>query len=309
MTLTQLEYLCAVAEHGNFTVAAEKSFVTQPTLSMQVQKLEDQLGVRIFNRSTKPIKLTPVGEKILVQAKMIIAEAQRMKDVVDMEKGIVGGEFRLGIIPTVMSSLLPMFLTNFINKYPKVDLKIEELTTQNIVQRIQEGHIDAGIVATPLHKDKIKEYPIFYEPFVGYIPNGHKLHKNKEIEIEDLEFSDLLVLEDGHCFRNHVFNLCKIKQHNTSFGIKSGSFETLVNLADEGLGMTLLPYLITETLSEEKRKNLRYFPQPAPAREISMIYSQHQLKQPVIEALKKTINGVVRGAIQFENVQIIAPTV
>ncbi|MEL0299309.1 MAG: LysR family transcriptional regulator, partial [Flavobacteriaceae bacterium] len=131
MTLTQLEYLCAVAEHGNFTVAAEKSFVTQPTLSMQVQKLEDQLGVRIFNRSTKPIKLTPVGEKILVQAKMIIAEAQRMKDVVDMEKGIVGGEFRLGIIPTVMSSLLPMFLTNFINKYPKVDLKIEELTTQN----------------------------------------------------------------------------------------------------------------------------------------------------------------------------------
>ena len=133
MTLTQLEYLCAVAEHGNFTVAAEKSFVTQPTLSMQVQKLEEQLGVRIFNRSTKPIKLTAVGEKILVQAKQIIAEAQRMRDVVDMEKGIVGGEFRLGIIPTVMSSLLPMFLNNFIKKYPKVDLKIEELTDRKSV--------------------------------------------------------------------------------------------------------------------------------------------------------------------------------
>jgi LysR family hydrogen peroxide-inducible transcriptional activator len=300
--------MSAVAEHGNFTVAADKCFVTQPTLSMQVQKLEEELGVKIFNRSTKPIILTDVGEKILVQAKRITEEATRMKDIVSTEKGFIGGEFKLGIIPTIMPTLLPMFLNTFIKKYTKVDLKIEELTTQNITKMIKEGHLDAGIAATPLGLDSILELPLYHEPFVGYIPEDNPLHSVEQIEIEDLNMTDLLVLEDGHCFRNHVLNLCKMNQFESNpFDLKSGSIETLINLSDEGPWMTLLPYLHGNNLTESKKKNLRFFPEPAPAREVSLIHSKSQLKLPIINALRSTVSSIIRGAIKFENIKIISP--
>ena len=308
MTLTQLYYMSAVAEYGNFTVAADKCFVTQPTLSMQVQKLEDELGVKIFNRATKPIVLTDIGKKILIQAKRITEEATRMQDIVSTEKGFIGGEFKLGIIPTVMPTLLPMFLKTFIQKYPKVDLKIEELTTQNITKMLEKGHLDAGIAATPLGLDSILELPLYHEPFVGYIPEGNPLHAVEQIEIEDLNMTDLLVLEDGHCFRNHVLNLCQMNRiESNPFDLKSGSFETLINLADEGLGMTLLPFLHGNSLTDNKKKNLRFFPEPAPAREVSLIHSKSQLKLPIINALRSAVSSIIRGAIKFENIKIISP--
>lgn len=308
MTLTQLYYMNAVAEHGNFTIAAEKCFVTQPTLSMQVQKLEEELGVKIFNRSTKPIILTDIGKKILVQAKKITEEATRMQDIVSIEKGFIGGEFRLGIIPTIMPTLLPMFLNTFIKKYPKVDLKIEELTTQNIIKMLEEGHLDAGIAATPLGLNSIIELPLYHEPFVGYIPEENPLHKLKEIEVDDLDLTDLLVLEDGHCFRNHVLNLCQMNQIvGNPFDLKSGSIETLINLSDEGPWMTLLPYLHGNNLTEAKKKNLRFFPEPAPAREVSLIHYKSQLKLPIINALRSTVISIIRGAIRFENIKVITP--
>ena len=155
MTLTQLAYMVAVAEAKNFTVAAENVFVTQPTLSMQIQKLEDELGVEIFNRTKKPIRLTKVGEQILIQARNILAEAKRMDDIVAQEKGFIGGEFRLGIIPTVMPTLLPMFLNIFIKQHPKVNLKIQELTTSAIIKALKEGKLDAGIAA-PLNMIALK---------------------------------------------------------------------------------------------------------------------------------------------------------
>ena len=308
MTLTQLYYMNAVAEHGNFTIAAEKCFVTQPTLSMQVQKLEEELGVKIFNRSTKPIILTDIGKKILVQAKKITEEATRMQDIVSIEKGFIGGEFRLGIIPTIMPTLLPMFLNTFIKKYPKVDLKIEELTTQNIIKMLEEGHLDAGIAATPLGLNSVIELPLYHEPFVGYIPEENPLHKLKEIEVDDLDLTDLLVLEDGHCFRNHVLNLCQMNQIvGNPFDLKSGSIETLINLSDEGPWMTLLPYLHGNNLTEAKKKNLRFFPEPAPAREVSLIHYKSQLKLPIINALRSTVSSIIRGAIRFENIKVITP--
>ena len=308
MTLTQLQYMNAVAEYGNFTVAAEKCYVTQPTLSMQVQKLEEELGVKIFNRATKPIVLTEVGEKILVQAKKITEEASRMQDIVATEKGFIGGEFKLGIIPTVMPTLLPMFLNTFIKKYPKVDLKIEELTTLNITKLIEKGHLDAGIAATPLDMESILELPLYHEPFVAYIPEANPLHAIQAIEIDDLDASEVLVLEDGHCFRDNVLNLCQInplKGHR--FDLKSGSFETLINLAEEGLGMTLLPFLNGDALPAEKKKNLRFFPDPAPAREVSLIHSRNQLKLPIIAALRATISSIIRGAIQLGDINVISP--
>ena len=307
MTLTQLKYTLAVAEEGNFTQAAEKCFVTQPTLSMQVQKLEEELGIQLFNRKSKPITLTQVGDKIITQAKIILEEAKRMSDIVSMENGIIEGHFRLGIIPTVMPTLLPMFLNTFIKRYPKVVLKIEELNTASIVEELSLGKLDAGIAATPLDHPQLIEKPLYYEPFVGYIPSTHPLSKIKTLEVEDLETMDILVLEDGHCFREHVLKLCQTSQGSKSFDLKSGSFETLIHLANEGMGMTLLPYFQTRSLSEKNKENLRHFKSPEPAREISMIHSKNLLKIPIIDALSETIEGVLRGAIQFENIKVITP--
>ena len=309
MTITQLKYVLAVAEYQNFTTASEKCFVTQPTLSMQIQKLEDELGVIIFNRKKKPIQLTPIGEKIIEQAKVIVDESVRINDIVDQQKGFVGGEFKLGIIPTVSPTLLPLFLKNFIKKYPKVNLKVEELNTATIIKKINDGHLDAAIAATPLEDDTIKERVLYYEPFVGYLNTEHRLSSKEKLAVDDLNLEDVLLLEDGHCFKNNILNICRsLKSSDTEhFKLQSGSFTTLVKLAKEGLGMTLLPYLQTLDLNEKDKKLLKEFENPAPAREVSLIYHKSQLKMQMVEALKNTIDGIIRGVISFSDVKIVSP--
>jgi len=309
MTITQLQYVLAVAEYKNFTLAAEKCFVTQPTLSMQIQKIEEELSILIFDRSKKPIQLTEIGQKIVNQAKNIVLEAGRIKDIVEQQKGFIGGEFRLGIIPTIMPTLLPMFLNNFIRKYPKVKLIIEELNTNEIIARLNNGHLDAAIAATPLEEEKIKEIVLYYEPFVAYVPETNQTFSKQEITIDDLNIDEILLLQDGHCFRNGVLNLCKSTNNSelSHFKIESGSFETLIKLANEGLGTTLLPYLHTLDLSEKDKLKLRHFIEPKPAREVSLIYPKSELKMQIIDALRNTIAGVIKGAIVFHNVKIISP--
>ena len=309
MTITQLKYVLSVAEYQNFTVAAAHSFVTQPTLSMQIQKLEDELSIKIFNRSKKPIELTEIGRKIVEQAKVIVDESNRILDIVHQQKGYIGGEFKLGIIPTIMPTLLPMFLQNFTKKYPKVKLIIEELTTEEIIRKLSEGHIDAAIAATPLENEAIKERPLYYEPFVGLVPENHRLFKQQKITPDELEMEDILLLEDGHCFKESVLNLCRTHKidNKKGFQLESGSFDTLIKLSKEGLGMTLLPYLHTLDLNDIDKSHLREFTNPPPAREVSLIYHKSQLKMQLIEALKKTIDGVVRGAISFSDVKIVSP--
>lgn len=309
MTITQLQYVLAVAEHRNFTLAAEKCFVTQPTLSMQIQKIEEELKIQIFDRTKKPIQLTDIGEKIVAQAKNIVIEADRIKDIVEHQKGFIGGEFRLGIIPTIMPTLLPMFLSNFIKKYPKVKLIIEELNTDEIINRLKNGHLDAAIASTPLEEEKLKEIVLYYEPFMAYIPENHKIADKKEIDVSDLNLDEILLLQDGHCFRDGILNLCKnsVASTGNSFQLESGSFETLVKLANEGLGTTLLPFLHTLDLNEKDKKHLHHFVEPKPAREVSLIFPKTELKIHIIDALRTTIAGVVKGAIAFHNVQIISP--
>ncbi len=309
MTITQLQYVLAVAEHKNFTLAAEKCFVTQPTLSMQIQKVEEELKIQIFDRTKKPIQLTDIGQKIVNQAKNIVNEADRMKDIVEQQKGFIGGEFRLGIIPTIMPTLLPMFLNTFIKKYPKVKLIIEELNTDEIIVKLKNGNLDAAIAATPLSEEKLKEIVLYYEPFVAYIPEKHRIADKKEIEVSDLNLDEILLLQDGHCFRDGILNLCKNQDVASlnNFQIQSGSFETLIKLADEGLGLTLLPYLHTLDLKDNDKLKLKHFKDPKPAREISLIFPKTELKIQIIDALKQTISGVIRGAIAFQNVEIISP--
>jgi len=308
MTITQLNYVLAVAEHLNFTVAAEKCFVTQPTLSMQIQKLEEELEIRIFDRNKKPIQLTEVGKKIVEQAKSIVNEADRIKDIVEQQKGFIGGDFKVGIIPTIMPTLLPMFLKNFIRKYPKINLIVEEHTTDEIISRLQKGQLDAAIAATPLNESDLKEIVLYYEPFVGYFPSEFR-NGLTELSPNDLNVNDILLLQDGHCFTNGILNICKASKLDQSqnFELTSGSFETLIGLANEGLGVTLLPYLHTLNLSEKDKKNIIEFADPKPSREVSLIFPKNELKIHIVDALRQTISGVVKGAIAFQDIAIISP--
>lgn len=307
MTITQLKYTLAVAEHGNFTTASDKCFVTQPTLSMQVQKLEEELGVVIFNRSTKPLQVTDIGKKVLFQAKKIVEESSRMNDVVSEEKGIIGGTLKVGIIPTVSSTLLPLFLNIFTKKHKNVELKIEEFNTETINQKLEDNTIDCAIAATPLNNNRIIERPLYYEPFVAYVPNHHFLAGNKVLEVDDLSNGDILILQDGHCFRDQVLNLCSFEDLNKQYELKSGSFETLINLSNNGPWMTIIPYLHSNNLSPKNLENIIPFQDPSPAREISMIYSKSQLKLPVINALMTTISSIIRGQIKYNDIKIMSP--
>ena len=308
MTITQLKYCIAVAEHRNFTTAAQHVYVTQPTLSMQIQKLEQELDLKIFDRAQKPIGLTAVGEKIIQQAHLIVAESDRIQDVIQQEKGVISGSFKLGIIPTVMSTLLPLFLQTVLKAYPKLILEIEEKPTQQIIENLEKGTLDAGIGATPLDYDHILEKPLYYEPFMVYVPTHSKLNKEKNIISDMLKNEQVLLLQDGHCFRNSALNICKIKHEvPLPFEIKSGSFETLVQLSEEGLGITLLPYLHARKLSDRQQVNLKSFKAPEPAREVSMIYHQRKLKLHIIEALHDKIRAIIRGAIVYEDIKIISP--
>ena len=315
MTIVQFQYILAVAQYKNFSVAAEKCFVTQPTLSMQVQRLEEELDVLIFDRSKKPVRVTEVGEKILKQAESIVNESERIKSIISQHKGFIGGRFLLGIIPTIAPTLLPMFLNNFTKKYPKVELHVEEMTTRECVRELGEGNLDVAIVATPLGEKNLIERPLYDEPFVAYIPNDrYHLKEKQKIKVSDLNPKDMLMLQDGHCFRDSVLNICqelnshdKSKHPSLPVEIKSGSFETLIRLSNEGMGMTLLPYLHTLNLGENEQKNLHYFEEPSPAREISLLYHNNELKINIINALYDVISGVVRGAITFNDLKIIDP--
>lgn len=309
MTITQLKYVLAVAKYQNFTAASEKCFVTQPTLSMQIQKLEEELDVVIFNRKKKPIQLTSIGEKLVLQAKIIVDESQRITDIVEQQKGFIGGDFKIGIIPTIMPTLLPLFLKTYLKKFPKVNLIIEELTTEEIIKKLNAGSIDAAIAATPLENNSVKERVLYYEPFVGYISEKHRLFSKKKLSINDLDIDDILLLDDGHCFKDNILNLCGSSgsKNNNKFSLRSGSFNTLIKLSKEGLGMTLLPFLQTLDLSESDKRHLRDFEKPVPAREVSLIYHKSQLKMQIIESLKTTIDAVIRGVIAFSDVKIVSP--
>ena len=304
MTITQLEYVIAVAKHGSFTKASEKCNVTQPTLSMQVQNLEEELNIKIFIRGTKPIQLTEVGKKITKQGQIIVDEAIKMKDIVLYEKNYVGGEFRLGIIPTT-SSIIPLFINKFIKKYPNVNLKIEELNSIALIKKVLSGDIDGGITSTPLNNKEINEIPIYYEPFVAYVPIKNHLFKIKKLKVEDLEYSSILILEEKNSFTKQVIKL--IQNFNKKISLNTKSFETLIQLSDRGFGITLLPLLYSKNFSKERLNSIKYFEEPEPAREMSIIFSKNKLKSPIINALSNSIEKASRENIKTNKIKIISP--
>ena len=295
MTIVQLSYIVAVNDEKSFAKAAQKCFVTQPTLSMQIQKLEEELGVIVFDRSKKPVAPTEIGTKLIEQARVIIRERERINDIIRAENEEINGTFKLGIIPTIAPYLLPRFVENFTKKYKAVELIIDELQTEQIIDKLKRDDLDAGLMATPLYIKEITEQPIFYEPFVGYVSQTHKLYKSKKINPEDLDIHDLFLLKEGHCFRDHVLQICKSYGNNRhpnirTVNLEGATLETLMKMVDKNISMTLIPYLAMKEIEDtERMKHVRKFNKPIPTREISIVYHRAQLKKHLIELLVNEI--------------------
>jgi LysR family hydrogen peroxide-inducible transcriptional activator len=292
MNLQQLEYIVAVDTWRHFSTAAEKCNVTQPTLSMMIQRLEEELDVKIFDRSKHPVVTTAIGSKIIEQARVVLSEASQMKSLVRDQKTEAHGELHIGIIPTVAPYLLPLFLNGFLSKYPKVRLKISELTTDQIISHLEKQQMDAGILATPLKNPSVKEDPLFYEQFVVYASLEEKMMKKKYLLAEDINVNHLWLLEEGHCLREQVVNLCELKRKESlsqNFDYQAGSIETLRKMVDMNNGITILPELALGDLNAKQKKNIRYFKPPAPVREVSIVTYRYFVKYHLIELLRNEI--------------------
>jgi LysR family transcriptional regulator, hydrogen peroxide-inducible genes activator len=293
MTLQQLQYVVALDEYRHYVTAAEHSFVSQPNLTMQVKKLEDEIGVKIFDRDKKPLQPTEVGKQVIIRARQILRESRQLKEFVNHEKESMDGEFTMGIIPTLAPYLLPLLLPLFIKENPKVYLKIQELQTGQIISQLENGIIDIGFLVTPLNESSIKEIPLFYEPFLLYLPENHRFLSEKLMLADELDPSEILVLAEGHCFREQALSICKGAKYGSSIGFdyQSGSIEALKSLVQNGVGYTLVPEL--SVINELDSVHVRRFTHPEPVREVSIVVHNSYIKESVINRLKDTIQKVI----------------
>lgn len=290
MTITQLEYAVAVDTYRSFVLAAEKCFVTQPTLSMQIQKLEEHLGVKLFDRSRQPITPTEIGIEIIEQARILLQESFKIKDIIEERKGEIGGELKIGVIPTVAPYLIPKVIGGFLVKYPKIRLSISELTTEHIIKQIKVGLLDCGILATPLEEDFLEERPVYYENFVSYLTKSSPMFKKKALTTNDLDVDNLWLLNEGHCMRNQVLNICHhTKSNHHKLNYNTGSIETLIKMVDVNEGITILPELAIQDFSVKQMDRVRYFKSPEPSREISIVTHKNFIKKRMIDALEQEI--------------------
>jgi LysR family hydrogen peroxide-inducible transcriptional activator len=292
MTFIQLEYAIAVDTYRHFANAASACFITQPTLSMQLHKLEKQLGTKIFDRSKQPVVTTVAGIEIIAHAKKILEERDHLFDYLQLRKGILAGDLKIGIIPTLAPYLLPLFIPSFTKRNSDVRLVINEMTTENIVRRLRDGRIDAGILVTPLNEPGIKEDVLFYEEMMVYISPKNAAYKKSYLLPQDIDPNKLWLLEEGHCFRTQIANLCQLRKaspEGSHFEYEAGSLETLRRLVELNDGITILPELATRELTSKQKNLVRQFRKPIPMREVSIVIHRDHLKKRMIDALKKEI--------------------
>lgn len=287
MNLQQLEYIVALDAHRHFAKAAEQCFVTQPTLSMMIGKLEEEVGVKIFDRSRQPVVPTLAGTALIAQARAILREAERFKEIGLEQESSLKGDLRIGIIPTLSPYLLPLFLQSFMENYPEIRLRISERTTSVLIEDMHKGLLDAAILVTPLNDATLREDPLFYEAFVVY--SGQDYHKEYLLP-EDIDLNRLWLLEEGHCFRSQIMNICELRQQrHRTVEYEAGSLETLKQLADAQNGITILPELATGYLTASQLKKVKRFVAPEPVREVSLVTHRYLVKQRLVEALKSEI--------------------
>ncbi len=291
MTLTQLNYILAVDRCRNFAQAARECFVTQPTLSMQIHKLEDYLQIQVFDRNKTPVEPTPMGKKVLDYARKVMQHSQALEELSRSLRGEVAGEYILAVIPTLAPYILPLFVSEFTQKYPSVELKIFEYQTDEIIRFLKEGKIDGAILATPLEVKEISEEHLFFEPFKIFLSPVHSLLKKKSLDEKELDLNEAWLLKEGHCMRAQALHLCQVKKEGSAKNLffEAGSLETLINMVKSTKGFTVLPYLATLTLSDKDTELLRDFKSQLPVRDISFVTGPMSMKTSIKDALIKVI--------------------
>lgn len=299
MTLIQLEYIIALDTWRHFALAAEKSFITQPTLSMQVQKLEEELGVKIFDRTKQPVIPTEIGADIIAQARIVLREARLVRQIIDEKKDTLSGEIRIGIIPTLAPYLLPLLYKTMRQKFPQLNLVIKESITEDIIHELKNNRLDCGIVVTPLQDISIKEKPLFYEELFVYVSAKNVLAGKKYVLASEIDPNQLWLLEEGHCFRSQVLNLCELrKSSDFHFKYETGNIETLKRMVDKSDGITILPELAVMEFSKAQMKLVKRLKQPSPAREVSLVTHRNHIKTKLIHTLKEEIIAIVPVRMQ-----------
>jgi LysR family hydrogen peroxide-inducible transcriptional activator len=309
MTLTQLSYIVAVDKYRHFATAAQKIYITQPTLSMQIQKLEDELGALIFDRSKTPVMPTVLGEEIIEQAKLILSGAKHIEDMAAVKGATMKGTFRVGIIPTIAPYLVPLFLKKFVEAYPEVELIFQEALTADVLKGLHEDYFDVGVIATPTNQH-IFERDLFLEPFLGYVSVDHELAKKDKLCIDDLYKEDLWLLNEGHCFRDQTIKICKKnneKLNKAPIVFESGNLETLKRLVEQNFGITLMPYLAMDNYDTRCANGVvKEFEDPIPSRKIRLVYSREFLKQNLIEGFADVIlQSIPRELVAQEDTLIV----
>ncbi|MEO9660358.1 MAG: LysR substrate-binding domain-containing protein [Maribacter dokdonensis] len=287
MTLQQLEYVIALDAYRHFVTAAEKCFVTQPTITIQVKKLEDEIGFLIFDKSKFPLKPTSLGEMFILKAKMILKEARELKNMVNIELNSIEGEFRLAVLPTISSYLIPLISGPFSKKYPNTRLMIEEMESDQIIRSLHNKEVDIGLLVTPLNDAHLREIKLYNEPFVFYGQPGFIDKDKNKISVEEIEgLTNLWLLEKGHCFRNQVLNICGHTNTNGNIQFQSGSIEALKKMVDNYGGFTLVPEM---AISTNDNGHVLHFQKPKPVREVSLVVQQTFSKEVLLDALRHEI--------------------
>jgi LysR family transcriptional regulator, hydrogen peroxide-inducible genes activator len=310
MTFTQLEYILAIDSHRHFAKAAEACFVTQPTLSMQVGKLEKTLGVKIFDRTHSPVVPTEAGKQILEQAKKILLEKSRVTEIISLKKGLLEGELRIGIIPTLAPYLLPLFVQSFIKKYPRVKLVVFEKTTEALLEGLRDSSLDAGILVTPLSVKGLQEEVLFYEELLVYVSEKNGLYQKNYVLAKEIDPNKLWLLEEGHCFRTQMIHLCelfKASRRISHFDYEAGSFETLRRMVELNDGITILPELATMDFSKKQTELIRRFRKPSPMREVSMVLRRDFVKERLVKILKDEILSSIPDKVRKNKEAYVVP--
>lgn len=301
MTVQQLEYIIAVDNYRHFTKAAEACLITQPTLSMMIHKLEEELDIKIFDRGVQPVEPTEVGKKIIQQAHLSLYQFNQIKELVNNEKGILTGDFKIGIIPTIASYLIPELLRFITHSKTEINVAIEEIPTHNMVDSLLNGQIDGGLAATPLNHPLLHEIPIYYEKFYAYVSPEEDCFDHDEIDLKHIDIQKIWLLNNIHCLRGQTESLCKRKQedkHHKGVSYEAGSIDTLINIVDYNGGLTIVPEMTAMGLPEEKQNNLRKIKGDVSVREISLIVSRNFVRQKMADAIVTMIKKTVPESMQ-----------
>lgn len=294
MTLQQLEYILAVDQHRHFTKAAEQCFVTQPTLSAMIQKLEEELDVKIFDRTRQPIAPTPIGMHILQQAKEILVQVDNMKQIIQEQKEEVGGSFHIGVLPTIAPYLLPRFFQDMVKKYPKLNITVSEMKTPDIKRALLTGEIDAGILAELNDMEMYNHTHLFYEEFYAYVAREEELFAKTTIRSADLKGEMLWLLDEGHCFRDQMVRFCHINpERNDNLTYQLGSMETFMRMVEKGEGITFVPELALDQMSDIQKELVRPFAIPHPARRIVVLTDKRFIRHSLIDTLQSEIQASI----------------